>query len=180
MAFQVGIDVAIHIQADLLKAFGPRMEGGRPEVLGDLVKAGFLGRKAGKGIFIYDGHSKGSREVNLEALEIVRQRYSIVPKGATSPEDMQMRLVSRFVNEAVLCLEEGILANSLEGDVGAVFGLGFPPFTGGPFRFVDQYTAAKLVGKMQVYADLLGAPFQPCQTLLDMAKDPSKKFYKQN
>lgn len=165
---------------DLSKVFGERFGGGHLGIMEDLVKAGFLGRKSGKGIFIYDGHTKGSREVNAEALTIVRQRYTIAPRGANSHEDMQLRMVSRFVNEAVMCLEEGILDNCLEGDVGAVFGLGFPPFSGGPFRFVDQFTAAKLVDKMKTYADLFGAPFQPCQTLLDMAKDPSKKFYPKN
>jgi enoyl-CoA hydratase / long-chain 3-hydroxyacyl-CoA dehydrogenase len=178
--FQVGLDIATHILEDLTKSFGERMSGGKIEVMGDLVKAGFLGRKSGKGIFIYDDHNKGSREVNQEALQIVRQRYSIAPRGANSHEDMQLRLVSRFVNEAVLCLEEKILDSPLEGDVGAVFGLGFPPFSGGPFRWVDHFTAAKLVDKMHSYADLFGAPFKPAQTLIDMAKDPSKKFYKQN
>lgn len=178
LADEVGLDVATHILIDLTKAFGDRMSGGNVEVTGDLVKAGFLGRKSGKGIFIYDQHQKGSeREVNQEAVEIMK-KHGIKPRGADSVEDQQMRMVSRFINEAVLCLEEGILDNCLEGDVGAVFGLGFAPFSGGPFRFVDHYTASKLTEKMKRYADLYGTPFQPAQTLLDMAKDSSKKFYK--
>lgn len=65
----------------------------------------------------------------------------------------------------------------MEGDVGAVFGLGFPPFSGGPFRWLDTYGADNLVSKMLKYQELYGAPFQPCQLLLDHSKDSSKKFY---
>ncbi|GAB0094479.1 Enoyl-CoA hydratase [Sergentomyia squamirostris] len=180
LADEVGVDVGAHISVDLAKALGDRISGGDLGLLEDMVKAGFLGRKSGKGIFIYDAASRGSREVNPGALEIIKQKYPLVSKGANSVEDLQLRMVSRFVNEAVLCLEEKILDNPLEGDVGAVFGLGFPPFTGGPFRWVDQYSAAKLVDKMHSYADLYGAPFKPAQTLLEMAKDSSKKFHKSN
>lgn len=84
----------------------------------DMVKAGFLGRKSGKGIYIYSSSQKGSREVNQEALQIMRQKYAKVPRGANSTEDLQLRAVSRFVNEAILCLEEKILDSALEGDIG--------------------------------------------------------------
>ncbi|KAJ8866165.1 hypothetical protein PR048_033689 [Dryococelus australis] len=172
---EVGVDVAAHIGADLAVAFGTRFGGGNNQILKDFVQQGFLGRKSGKGCYVYEKGTK-NRDVNEAVLDIMK-KYALEPKGFQEIEDMQLRLVSRFVNEAILCLEEGILANPLEGDVGAVFGLGFPPFTGGPFRWVDVYGARHLVEKMEAYQGAYGEPFKPCGLLQSHANDSAKKFY---
>ena len=160
-----------------------------------MVAGGFLGRKSGKGIFIYPkGKGSGEREVNSGALELFK-KFGVEGKGLDADEDLQLRLVTRFVNESVMSLQDGILATPLEGDIGAVFGLGFPPMRGGPFRYkirkgvlngyeqclcfnryVDWFGVGKVVDTMRRFEAEYGTPFTPCQLLQDMAKD-NKKFY---
>uniref|UniRef100_A0A8C9U0I9 Trifunctional enzyme subunit alpha, mitochondrial n=1 Tax=Scleropages formosus TaxID=113540 RepID=A0A8C9U0I9_SCLFO len=177
LADEVGIDVAAHVGKTMTKAFGSRLDGGNIEVVTTMVEKGFTGRKAGKGFYIYEKGSK-SRNINPAAEEILKKFKLSAPPSVSSDSDVQYRLVSRFVNEALLCLQEGILSNPMEGDIGAVFGLGFPPFLGGPFRFVDAFGADKLVQKMKKYEEVYGNQFTACQLLQDHAKDSSKKFYK--
>uniref|UniRef100_A0A673HM47 Trifunctional enzyme subunit alpha, mitochondrial n=1 Tax=Sinocyclocheilus rhinocerous TaxID=307959 RepID=A0A673HM47_9TELE len=177
LADEVSIDVAAHVAEDLGKAFGTRFGGGNVEVLKMMVQKGFKGRKSGKGCYVYGAKSK-EKKVNSGAEDILKSFKLTSPPAVSADVDIQYRLVSQFVNEAVLCLQEGILADPVQGDIGAVFGLGFPPCLGGPFRFVDLHGADKFVQKMKRFEEAYGNQFTPCQLLLDHAKDSSKRFHK--
>ena len=112
---------------------GERFKGGNPELLKGLVEANMMGRKSEKGLFVYAKGSK-DRPVNEEGMKIVKKFATEAPPATSGDEDIVLRMVTRFANEAVASHQDGILATPLEGDIGAVFGLGFPPFSGGPFR----------------------------------------------
>jgi enoyl-CoA hydratase/long-chain 3-hydroxyacyl-CoA dehydrogenase len=175
---EVGFDTAMHIGAYLSGVFGERLtENSNIKVGEEMVALGFIGRKGGKGFYIYDDGKKGSdRELNPKAMEILK-RNVVPPKRSYTDTELKERMMTRFVNESILCLQEGVLANPVEGDIGAVFGLGFPPFLGGPFRYADTIGADTLVAQMEKFAADRGIAFAPCQMLLDYAKDPSKKFH---
>ena len=173
---EVGIDVGAHVAEDMGKAYGERFGGGNFGVLQDLAAAGMCGRKSGKGLYIYQDGTK-DRPVNPEGLDIIKKYALTGPPATGGDEDIQLRLVSRFVNEALYSHQDGILATPLEGDIGAVFGLGFPPFSGGPFRYVDSMGAQRLVDHMRRFEQSYGAAFTPCQLLLDHAKEGTNFYH---
>ena len=118
------MDVGAHIGEYLSGVYKERIQGGSWALGRELIDKGLYGRKAGKGWFLYDSKKKGgSREVNPEAIDILK-KHPLEPKLTNSDQEIQQRLAFRMINEAVLCLEEGVLFNPLEGDIGAVFGLG--------------------------------------------------------
>lgn len=81
-----------------------------------------------------------------------------------------------MLNEAVRCLDEQVIRQPRDGDIGAVFGIGFPPFLGGPFRYLDQFGAAQAVNTLNRLKQQYGERFTPCQAL-ENATQEQKKFY---
>jgi len=116
-----------------------------------------------------------TRQLNPEFLAALKELTPGAP-STLSVEDIQMRIITRFVNEASHCLQDSIIRTAVDGDIGAVFGIGFPPFLGGPFRMLDQVGTAQFVSKMLKYRDTYGQQFEPSQLLLDYAKS-NKKFH---
>eukprot|EP00752_Nemacystus_decipiens_P013276 g11763.t1 len=181
LADEVGIDIGFHVQSFLSEAdMGVRMTGGNVAVMGDMVEKGLLGRKTGKGFYLYPKGKKGSKggkELNPEAVSLIKpHQQPDGPGGSLANDVIQDRMMCRFVNEAVLCLQEGIIASPVDGDIGAVFGMGFPPFRGGPFRLLDQRGVGAYADMMNRLADEHGEQFRPCQLMMDHARE-DKKFH---
>jgi enoyl-CoA hydratase/long-chain 3-hydroxyacyl-CoA dehydrogenase len=174
LADEVGLDVISHVAKFLANAdLGVRMEGGDVKLMENMIEKGWLGKKSGKGFYVH-GKGKGKKTVNPEFAAYLKP--FLAENKNLSDQDMQDRLISRFVNEAVKCLEDEIIENPVVGDIGLVFGTGFAPFRGGPFRFIDQVGADKYVDMMNRLADTCGPQFEPCQLLKDHAAS-GKKFH---
>ena len=75
-----------------------------------------------------------------------------------------------MLNEAARCIDEGVVRNARDGDIGAIFGIGFPPFLGGPLRYIDNIGAASLVEQLTQWAQQHGERYTPCDALVAMAE----------
>ena len=107
--------------------------------------------------------------VSVEGAEIV-DHGADEARREIAAEEIQRRLVLAMVNEAVRCLEEGIIRSPRDGDVGAVFGIGFPPFRGGPFWYVDRTGAQTVLDRLRALEQRFGARFRPARRLEEMAQ----------
>jgi len=170
---EVGIDVGAHVARDLGQAFAHRgLEGSG--AMPRMLEAGFEGRKNGRGFYLYPAaKKKGRKPVNHKAYEllggVVRRRIAAT--------EIQDRLALLMVNEAVHCLGDGVIDSARDGDLGAILGLGFPPFLGGPFRYVDTVGRGKIVARLEELSAAHGERFQPAGLLAEVVENRGK-FYK--
>ncbi|GAB5410148.1 MAG: 3-hydroxyacyl-CoA dehydrogenase NAD-binding domain-containing protein [Balneolaceae bacterium] len=165
---EVGMDVGAHVGETMAPVFNAR--GGKSSTKAkELNDAGYRGRKNTKGMYSYSGKKK---EVNAEVYSF----FGGTSRTNPDTETAQLRMALMMVNEAAYCLEENILKSPTDGDLGAILGLGFPPFTGGPFRYLDQVGIQSTVDKLNEFTKTFGPRFKPANILVEYAKE-KKLFY---
>ncbi|QYJ73963.1 fatty acid oxidation complex subunit alpha FadJ [Shewanella sp. FJAT-52076] len=167
---EVGIDVGAKISPILEKELGERFKA--PAAFDKLMADDRKGRKNGKGFYLYGKAAKNGKKVD----ESVYSLLGLTPATGKEAGEIAERCVVQMLNEAVRCLEEGIIASPRDGDIGAIFGIGFPPFLGGPFRYMDTLGAAKMVSLLEGYQSRYGDRFAPAALLKTMAAE-GKAFY---
>lgn len=154
---EVGLDVGMKVVQILHDAFGERLA--PPSGARELTRGGTrLGRKSGSGFYDYQ---QADRPVDKRIYESFPDR----PATPLSQPEIQRRLLLAFCNEAAWALADGVLREPADGDLGAVYGLGFPPFLGGPFWYLDQLGLPRVRAELAALADRHGARFTAAPVL---------------
>jgi len=171
---EVGIDVGHEIAGVLHRAFGERAAPAPAQAA--LAEArrrddDRRGRKNGCGFYRYRRRNGDWARSDGADDEVYRLLGVEPEEGAVPPPRIVDRCVLAMVNEAVRCLDEGIVRSVRDAEVGAVFGLGFPPFLGGPLRFVDRRGADDVVADLESLTASCGVRFEPAARLVTMAAE---------
>ncbi|MGR5559163.1 fatty acid oxidation complex subunit alpha FadB [Vibrio fortis] len=171
----VGLDTAHHAQDVMAQGFPERMGKEGRDAIDALFEANKFGQKNGSGFYSYSVDKRGRpKKAFSEDILPILADVCQAPQEFDE-ETIIQRVMIPMINEVVLCLEEGIIASPQEADMALVYGLGFPPFRGGVFRYLDSVGIANFVETAKGYQDL-GAMYQVPQLLLDMA-EKGESFY---
>ena len=181
---EVGLDVGAKAGKIMADAFPGRLDPAKS--FQAVVGAGRYGRKAKKGFYLYDeAGKKGGVDPAVYPLYLP-SGAPIVVKPGTPPapgapppiaeSEIVQRTILAMLNEAARALEDGVIRSARDGDVGAVFGIGFPPFRGGPFRYMDSLGIATVVEQLDELNERFPGRFEPADLLRDLARS-NGKFY---
>ncbi|MCU7366140.1 fatty acid oxidation complex subunit alpha FadJ [Pantoea stewartii] len=167
---EVGIDVGSKISPGLQQAYGERFAA--PPALAAVINDGRKGRKNHKGFYLYGSSRLQRKKPDPTVYDVLQIKPASVQSGAHIAE----RCVMMMLNEAVRCLDEQVIRSPRDGDIGAVFGIGFPPFLGGPFHYIDRLGAGEIVNRLTRFEQQYGDRFAPCERLQRAAQQQTK-FY---
>jgi len=164
---EVGIDVGAHVMSGEMSDFIREREGFvTTDVMPKMFKAGLLGRKGKKGFYNYNSKTGKKSGVNMDSYE----HFGNPKAKHFSYEEVTERAILMSLNECVWCLEDKIIIDTKDGDIGAVLGVGFIPWSGGPFSYMNHLGIKHIVDRMNHYKSIHGPKFQPRPTLIEMAE----------
>ncbi|HEU0197986.1 MAG TPA: 3-hydroxyacyl-CoA dehydrogenase NAD-binding domain-containing protein [Nevskiaceae bacterium] len=166
---ELSIDLSVHAGEAQAREFPDEYKPGRSvPVLKELLDLGRLGKKVGKGFYDYGDDGKRLWP-QLAAHYPLRDEQP-------DPADLRRRVLYVQAVEAARAFEEGVLMGPEDGDLGAIFGVGYPSYTGGPFSFIDGVGVGRFVAEADRLANLFGEQLRPPQLLRDMAAK-GQRFY---
>jgi 3-hydroxyacyl-CoA dehydrogenase/enoyl-CoA hydratase/3-hydroxybutyryl-CoA epimerase len=169
----VGIDVAAKI-TEVMRAHLDDEQTNISDSAATLVEAGLKGQKTEQGFYFYEPQPGKPEKKRTSFNDAVYRHFGGSNRTSFPADDVKERLGLMMVNEAIRCLEEGILNDPTDGDLGAVFGLGFPPFRGGPFRYVDQEGAGAVRARLERLERKHGGRFAPSALLTKHAENETR------
>ncbi|WP_018623611.1 fatty acid oxidation complex subunit alpha FadB [Kangiella aquimarina] len=171
----VGMDTGKHAAEVMAEGFPDRMSKEEKDAIDVMFEHDRYGQKNGKGFYVYGTDKKGkpTKEADPKAYEILKEVCAETKDF--SDEEIIARTMLPMIIETIRCLEEGIIASPAEGDMALIYGLGFPPFRGGVFKYVDDNGMKNIVDLANKYKHL-GKAYEPTDGMLAMAKD-NKTFY---
>ena len=165
---EVGLDVAAKVSAVMAPFIGERLQ--MTDHNRRFTDDGRLGRKNGRGFYTYPEGKKGPVDTTVYQLFDHPQRRKI------PYEQVRERLLAALLNEAAFCLDEGLIDSPSVGDVGAIYGFGFPPFLGGPYWAMDQLGLPAFVEQLHRLAEHHGPRFAPAPGLAIRA-EAGERYY---
>jgi 3-hydroxyacyl-CoA dehydrogenase / enoyl-CoA hydratase / 3-hydroxybutyryl-CoA epimerase len=165
---EIGLDVAHKAAETMRAAFGERMKGGN--TLDRMLATGRLGRKNGRGFYRYRKGRKAGPDPAVYGVLGAR------PAEGALAELVERRLVYAMLNEAAMACAETVVRSARDGDVGAIYGIGFPAFRGGPLRLIDDIGASKVVSTLHELEDQYGERFRPTPALVEMARQGGRHY----
>jgi len=165
---EVGLDVAQKAGGVMHEAFGDRMKPAAS--LSRMLGATRLGRKNGRGFYHYKAGHKAGVDRSVYTLLGVR------PTDNIDEDLVERRLLYSMLNEAALACADHVVRSARDGDIGAIFGIGFPAFRGGPLRMIDDLGPGRVVETLYQLQEQLGERFRPAASLLEMARSGGRYY----
>lgn len=169
----VGIDTAHHARQVMAEGYPERMTANTEDAIEQLFLAERYGQKNGKGFYLYQPDAKGKpQKHHCEGAAVM---FIPTPSNQLEDEVIIARMMIPMILEAVRCLEEGVIASPAEADMALVYGLGFPPFRGGVFRYIEILGLSNFVALADQYAEL-GPLYHVTPQLREMASKKQSYF----